>query len=305
MPKHKNKLPTGFGVYWTPMVGSFNKIPVNRLQDGVISTLETQLTLDESNRFNNLVFRLLVSGSLIIVDGVDDEILPGSVIRVAKFGDTTTAYQLIESKRGQRFIKRWRRGATETEVDTFAAGGVDLSVENVEEFDAQLKSPTDPQTIKSDGVIIVDNGIGVLLPALATITRLNELMETLQETTGDEALTWFITGWVGDINKLIAKSKSGGRFAGLPDGASLQNAFDDGFSNRIFKEIEMLRPPYLESTSSFVTVPGESGISRFLGMLGYINKIKSTQMFAAHVMEEWGTPVTFDNSLWQRFADGE
>ena len=306
---NKNKFVTGEELYNMPIVGQFNRIPVNRLQDGVFSTMTTELGIKEFNKVSLLTFRLLVSGSLIIVDGV---ILHGSVpfivekeevdaVKPNVGGKTTTAFQLFDVPTGQRYIKEWYKTPLSTIVTTYPADSLnkhDLSrVDRLIDKLSKL-TPLEVITIDSEGIIIIENGEGILLPAMSTINRLDALMGTLEETTGEEALTWFVSNWVGDINKLMSKSKSGGRFAALPDGSILQNASDASFSDRIFKEINMLRPMYLEATYSFAIVPGESGIARYLGLLPYISKVKKTQRIISYVMDIEGFPIAFDNSIW-------
>jgi len=289
---------SGEGLYLRQLVGNFNKIPVNRLKDGVTATLVEELPLDEYNKLDRVIHRLLVSGSIIIVD---EQILPGEVLFVSEQYDTIIAYHAFTNAKGQRFIKKWERGEVDTTVSTYNASSItsqDISRIDILEDKLAKMEPLEEVTIASEGIIIVDNGI--LIPAVDTIDRIAELMDILEETSGDEALTWFISNWVGDINKLMSKTKKGGRFAALPDGAVLQNAFDDGFSNRIFKELDMLRPLYLEVTSSFVIVPGESGIARYLGMLGYINKIKQTQMLSTFIFDKYGISISYDNTMWQQ-----
>jgi len=293
MPNQENI--TGLELYALQIPGAFNKIPVMKLSDGVCATLATDLDLDEFNRFAETLLRLLVSGSLIIVDG---EILLGEVIHVDRVNDLQIAYQLITTAQGNSLLKRWERGPVNTTITTYPADTIRRNMP-IMELKLALESLTprgDELVIRSAGVLIVDNGLGILVPVRSTIFRLQELMSVMEETTGEEALTWFITGYVGNINKLTSKTKSGGRFAPLPDGSTIQNASDSSFSDRLFKEVEMLLPLFLEATHNFVTIPGESGIARFLSMMGYVNKVKQLQRLLAYIGKSYGLTLTWDNA---------
>jgi hypothetical protein len=304
MSYNDNSFKTGEQLYNEQIVGGLNKLPVNRLKDGTLSTLVEDLPIEEFNKLDHLVHRLLVSGSIIVVD---DQILHGSVPLVVSKEFETVAYQVFVSPDNKKFLKKWIQTESITTVFTYSFNSSFISPndflrEDVIEYKLKNQPTLDIVEIASDGVIIVENGVGILIPASSTIDRINELMNTLEETTGEEALTWFVTGWVGDISKLIAKTHGGTRFVPVPDGATIQNASDASFSDRVFKEIDMLKPMYLEATYSFVIAPGESGIARYLGMLGYINKLKQTQKLSQFVFNKMGIEISFDNSIFDNLA---
>jgi hypothetical protein len=295
-----NKKPlTGPELFALPIAGDWNKSAVKQISDGVMAGVATELSLDDLNWVSRLSDALLIRGSLVIVDR---EVSPGAVLYVERLRDVESSASreiayTVRTSRHVTTLRRWLKGPTTVIVETYPDPPEFKSLEECREW-VEAATAVDSVTISAAGVMFIDNRRGILVPAAATLKRLAELSDMLSETIGPDALLWFVDNYAADIRQLNSAARTGGHFGTIPDGSKFHHMYDSGFSNDIFKQMEMLIPAYKTTVSNFTIVPGESGIARFIGLLGYMNVVRHTQAIIAHVMSEYGIIITWDNLIF-------
>jgi len=287
---------TGQALYNLPIPGDWNKGAVKQINDGVLAGIATtDLSLANYNWTNRLSLALLIEGSLVILD---KHVTPGVVLFIDETELLTTGYQLVKLKTGS-VLKVWEMGAKETTVSTYASPPASATLDELQAWIKDAKQPKEPDTFTSAGVVMVDNGRGILVPGEATLNRIKELSDLLAEALGPDALQWLVTNYAADISAFNTKAKAGGKFGTAPDGTVFIHAYDTGFVNDAFASLDRLVPAFKDVASNFVVVPGESGIARFLGLQGYINKVKHTQAIIVHVFAEYDDKIVFDNVIFK------
>lgn len=290
---------TGPELFALPLAGDWNKSAVKQISDGVMAGVATELSLADLNWVSRLSDALLIRGSLVIVDR---EVAPGAVLYVERLMSAESAatveiaYTLRTSKHVTT-LRRWTKGPSIVVVETYPDPPQFANVEECREW-VEAATAIDTQTISAEGVLIVDNGRGILVPAAATLRRIAALSDMLAETIGPDALLWFVDNYAADIGQLNAAARTGGHFGTIPDGSKFHHMYDSSFSNDIFTQLDMLIPAFKTTVSNFTIVPGESGIARFIGLLGYMNVVRHTQAIIAHVMDEYGIVITWDNLIF-------
>jgi len=290
----KQTITTGRELYNLQIAGDINKGAIKQIEDGVLAGLATDVTLDDYNWVNRLTKGLLINGSLIIVDRT---IAEGDVLFIEEVDETIIAYQLI-SDEGASFLKVWERGER-TFVTSYPAppscGSLKLVKDHVEKS-TELAKPID---LESQDVIFIENGRGILVGAEATLLRLSELMGLLSSSISQKALRWFVTSYTADIHQLNTVQGSVGPYGTIPDGASFQHMYDSAYTNDVFTEVNSLMPAFKDAVSNFVITPGESGISRFVGLQPYINLVTHTQRIVKNVLEQQGITIEWRNVVFE------
>ena len=195
-------------------------------------------------------------------------------------------------------MKVWEQTGDTTTVTKYSGFSLKPEYfESLELLQADVKKLTGGKSVnvESQDVLIVENGNGILIPATATILRIEELTLLMEKTAHRDALQWFIKNWVGNIFKL--QSSVRGNF--LPIGeADPISAANPALSDMVFKEMALILPFYFQATSSYTLQPRESGIARYLNMQGYLNRVKLTQRLATFVMQKlFAVDLTFTNLL--------
>jgi len=281
---------TGRELYLMSIPGDWNKSAVKQLNDGVISGLVTDIGLRDYNFLNKLSTELLIEGSLVLVDR---QIAEGQVLYVEEIDEVEIAYQVFMDK-SIRYLKVWIKGPENTQVSVYPCP---LSFKRLKELKEELEKSQylDTYSIPSSSVLIIDNGYGILVPAQGTLDRLAELSKMLSESVSENALRWFVSSYAADIDELNAVYGSKGPFGTIPSGSSFEHMYDSAYTNDIFKQIDVLVPAFKEMTSNFTVIPGESGISRYLGMTGYVNKVTYIQKICVSVFGELGVDISFEN----------
>jgi len=298
---HHNLTPkkvSGQQLYDLDIPGGWNKSAIKQIADGVLAGVE-DIDLQTYNFLTKLTNTLLVTGSIIIVD---KKILEGEVIFIEEAEASQVALFLPKvPKNTQKTMQVWELFSDKVEVTTYTATTDAQKIKNVAELTAVLEKRPVVDTIiipSTQGIIFIENGKGVLVPAAATLLRLFELSNLLQKAISEDALRWFVTAYGADINGLNDKLTAGA-FGTLPDGATFEHMYDSSYTGDIFRQMEVLVPAFKEQVSNFVITPGESGIARYIGMLAYINIVKHTQKICSFVFEQYSETVEFTNPVFQ------
>lgn len=274
------------------IIGNFNKIPVQRIVDGVVASLDNpDIDLHQFNFLKRFATAASDRGSMIIMD---EKILPGDILFIEVEDSILTAYQFIFVD-NIWWLKVWEQSGTQTTETTYSNFRPE-SFATIEDLKKALKNAKpDESQVEVGDVLIIENQNGILIPAKATIIRLGELMDLVQKTASESSLRWFLPGWVGDTSMLDGAEM----FMPVPSDVDPKSAANPAFSDMLFKEIAMLLPFYFQTTSSYTLMPRESGISRYLNMQGYINRVKLTQRLSAFVMQElFDVKLTFTNLIF-------
>lgn len=290
---------TGMELFLIPIAGDWNKSAIKQLNDGVLGGLsevsQNALDLKEYNWLNRLVNSLLINGSLIIVDKTITE---GTVLFIEQTDGLETAYQLAWDGM-QHLLKVWEKTETGVTVRTYSAP---INFSSLIELKLFLNTATIIKSVdlaSSEGIIFIENGRGVLVPGQATLFRLSELSDLLSKNISEKALRWFVNSYAADVEQLNIVSASSGPFGTIPNGADFKHMYDSAYTNDIFKQMAVLVPAFKEVTSNFIRAEGaESGIARFIGMQGYINKVIHTQKITQFVFDEQDISIEYDNIIF-------
>lgn len=294
MTSKQTKLMSGWELFRLSIAGDWNKSAVKQIVDGVIAGLTTTLSLKDRNSVLKLTNALTISGSLIIVDR---KAVDGTVLFIEPLESVEVAYHLLNVN-GLDTLKVWEKGLGSVVVKSYA---VPPDTKTLTAIKAYLKTATLIETVtipNPEGIVFVENGLGILVPGQASLERLDDLSNLLEKSIGEEALRWFVAGYGADIHQLNAKASGGGAFGEIPDGATFEHMYDSAYTADIFKQMAVLVPAFKEVASNFTVVPGESGIARFMGLQPYMNKVTHTQTILTTVFDEFGLVVEFENIIF-------
>lgn len=286
-----NKLVTGWQLYDMHIAGDPQKDAVKQLMDGIMAGIAGEPALPVRNTVKRISRELLIEGSIVVVDG---EVAKGVVLFIERTPVGETAYQLLPDGNA---LKVWRKVGELVLVMTYAKP---QSLDSIEDIKRGLKdsTPLTSASVDAKGVTFVDNDRGVLYPGRDTLGRIQELTGLLSNSISDTALRWYVSSLAADVSMLNAAYNGSGPFGTLPDGAKFEHMYDTAYTSDIFKQLDRLLPAFRSLASNFTIVPNESGVARYLGMIGYINMVRNTQAITAGVMLEGGETVSFENVVF-------